>query len=57
MLAVIVGYLLAVLAAVFESVAFAAHLKDVDVMCQSVQQCPCQSLRAKDLCPFIKGQI
>ncbi|SEL30603.1 hypothetical protein SAMN04488032_1171 [Pacificibacter marinus] len=43
--------------AVFEPVAFAVHLENVDVMGQAIQQRACQPLRAEDLGPFIKGQV
>jgi hypothetical protein len=44
-------------AAVFEPVALAIHLKNVDVVGQAIQQRACQPLGTKDLGPFIEGQI
>ena len=41
----------------FEPVAFAVHLENVDVMGQAIQQCACQPLGAKDLGPLLEGQV
>ena len=41
----------------FEPVAFAVHLENVDVMGQAIQQRACQPLGAKDFGPLIEGQV
>jgi len=45
------------LAAVFQSIAFAVHLQYVDMMGQPVEKCACEAFRAEGLCPFIEWQI
>ena len=52
-----VFWLLAVLTAVFEPIAFAVHLKDVDVMGQTIQQCACEPFGTKDFGPLIERQV
>ena len=42
---------------VFEPVAFAVHLKDMEVVGQSIQQCAYQPFGTKDFSPFIEGQV
>jgi hypothetical protein len=42
---------------VLEAEAVAVHLKDVDMMCEPVQQCAGASFGAEDLGPLFKGLI
>ena len=43
--------------AVFEAIAVAVQLEDVDVMGQPVEQRASQPFGAEDLGPFVEGQI
>ena len=51
------GRVLAGFLAVFEAIAVAVQLEDVDVMGQPVEQRASQPFGAEDLGPFVEGQI
>ena len=53
----LVSTLIIIFTAVFEPVAFAVHLKDMEVVGQSIQQCAYQPFGTKDFSPFIEGQV
>ena len=43
--------------AVFKAITFAVHLKDMNMVCQSIEQCAGEPFRTKDLSPFIERQV
>src|SRR4029077_9893570 len=45
------------LLALFEAIAVAVHLEDVDVVCQPIEQRAGQPLGPEDASPFVKWQI
>ena len=51
------GVDLFMLAAVFQSIAFAVHLQYVDMMGQPVEKSACEAFGTEGLCPFIEWQV
>src|ERR1700726_1779378 len=45
------------LLALFEAIAVAVHFEDVDVVCQSIEQCASQPLGPEHAGPFVERQI